>query len=85
MNMTFIKIERNTVIPVGEIILISSPTSAPMKRLLTDAKKGKRNIDTTCGSKTRSIVLMSNGTVFQSAYSVDNLLKRIGADEEVLR
>lgn len=75
--MIFIRIGKNCIIPTTEILMIVSPASAPIKRILDTAKEEKTNIDVTCGGKTRSLILLKNGSVVQSYHTVENLQKRI--------
>lgn len=74
--MQLINIGGNSVIADSQILLISSSDSAPMKRILKQAKMENRLIDTTEGKKIRSVIITISGTIIRSSVSVDTLQKR---------
>ncbi|GHU35840.1 UPF0296 protein [Clostridia bacterium] len=65
------------------IIAVVSPESAPVKRLLQDAKDSGRAIDVTCGRRTRSVIITDSDHVILSAVQCDTISNRInGADDK---
>ena len=50
--MKFINIGFGNMVSAGRIVAIASPDSAPVKRLVQDAKEEGRVIDVSCGKKT---------------------------------
>ena len=55
--MKFINAGYSNLIAAERIVLIAAPDSAPVKRLMQDAKDEGRAIDLTCGNRTRSVIL----------------------------
>lgn len=55
------------IVNTSKIIAIVSPDSAPIKRLVQNAKESGRAIDATQGRKTKSVLVMENSQVVLSA------------------
>ena len=79
--MKFINAGYSNLIAAERIVLIAAPDSAPVKRLMQDAKDEGRAIDLTCGKRTRSVILTDTEHVILSALPPDGLEARAeGAD-----
>ena len=52
--MKFINAGYSNLIAADRIVLVAAPDSAPVKRLMQDAKDDGRAIDLTCGKRTRA-------------------------------
>lgn len=65
----------NSVRTAG-IDAIISPDSAPVKRMIQEARDTNRLIDATQGRKTRSVLVMSSGAVVLSALQPDTIAQR---------
>lgn len=65
----------NSVRTAG-IDAIISPDSAPVKRMIQEARETNRLIDATQGRKTRSVLVMSSGAVVLSALQPDTIAQR---------
>ena len=79
--MKFINAGYSNLIAAERIVLIAAPDSAPVKRLMQDAKDEGRAIGLTCGRRTRSVILTDTEHVILSALSPDRLEARAeGAD-----
>ena len=59
------------------VVAIISPESAPIKRLVQDARDGNTLIDATFGRKTRSVLVMDNGWIILSALQPETISHRI--------
>lgn len=55
---------------------IINPDSAPVKRMIQDARDVNRLIDATQGRKTRSVLVMASGAVVLSALQPDTIAQR---------
>lgn len=55
------------IVNTEKIIAIVSPDSAPIKRLVQNAKEAGTAIDATQGRKTKSVLVMENSQVVLSA------------------
>ncbi len=79
--MKFIDIGLGNLAATGRIVTIASPDTAPIKRLLQDAKEEGRAIDVSCGQKTRSVIVTDCGLVLLSALETDEIRRRLAAAE----
>jgi hypothetical protein len=62
------------------IITVVSPETAPIKRLVQDAKDNNRAIDVTCGRRTRSVIITDSDHVILSAIQCETIANRISGD-----
>ena len=80
-----INIGYGNMISASRIVTIVSPESAPIKRLIQEAKDDGRAVDATYGRKTRAVIVMDSGHVILSSLITDTLAARIngtGGQEE---
>ena len=56
--MKFINIGFGNMVAAERVVALVSPDSAPIKRLIQDAKDASRTIDVSCGRKTRSVIII---------------------------
>lgn len=83
--MKFINIGFGNMVAASRIVAIASPDSAPIKRLMQDAKDSGRTIDVSCGRRTRSVIITDSDHVILSAIQSETIANRINddvADEE---
>lgn len=59
------------------IISVVNPDTAPIKRLVQDAKDTGRAIDVTCGRKTRAVILTDSDHVILSAIQCETIAGRL--------
>ena len=64
--MQLINIGFGNIVSAERMISIVSPESAPIKRLVQEAKDAKMAIDATYGRRTRSVIIMDSGHVILS-------------------
>jgi len=57
------------VIAAKRIVAVVNPNSAPIKRMVKEAKEKRLVIDATCGKPTRSVIVMDSGNIVLSAVS----------------
>jgi len=62
------------------VIAVVSPETAPIKRLVQDAKDSGRAIDVTCGRRTRSVIITDSDHVILSAIQCETISNRISGD-----
>ena len=70
------------IVNAGKIIAIVSPDSAPMRRLVSNARKDGRTIDATQGRKTKSVIVMENDRIVLSALLPETIRGRAQSDED---
>ena len=85
--MKFINIGFGNMVAANRMVALVSPDSAPVKRLIQDAKDEGRTIDVTCGRRTRAVIITDSEHVILSAIQAETIANRlldetIGDDEE---
>ena len=75
--MKFINIGFGNMVAVDRIVAIASPDSAPIKRLVQDAKDGGRTIDVSCGRRTRAVIITDSEHVILSAIQAETIANRM--------
>ena len=78
--MKLINIGFGNIVALDRIISIVNPDSAPIKRLIQEAKDSKIAIDATYGRKTRAVIVMDSGHVVLSALQPETIASRIDKD-----
>ena len=80
--MKLINIGFGNMISSARLLAIVSPDSAPIKRLVQEAKDRGMLIDATYGRRTRSIVVMDTDHVILSAVQPETIAGRAGEKEQ---
>ena len=75
--MKFINIGYGNMVAVDRIVTLVSPDSAPIKRLIQDAKDEGRTIDVTCGRRTRAVIITDSEHVILSAIQAETIANRL--------
>ena len=75
--MKFINIGFGKMVAAERIVTIVSPDSAPVKRLVQDAKDGGRVIDVSCGRRTRAVIITDSEHVILSAIQAETIANRV--------
>ena len=70
------------MVAADRIITIVSPDSAPVKRLIQDAKDAGRVIDVSCGRRTRAVIITDSEHVILSAIQSETIANRLDTDSE---
>jgi regulator of extracellular matrix RemA (YlzA/DUF370 family) len=80
--MQLINIGFGNIVAANRIVSIVSPESAPIKRLVQEAKENKLAIDATYGRRTRSVIIMDTGHVILSAVQPETIASRVDDDDD---
>ncbi len=75
--MKFINIGYGNMISAEKIISIVSPESAPIKRMIQEARENGMAIDATHGRKTRAVVFMDSGHIILSSLIAETIASRL--------
>ena len=75
--MKFINVGYGNMVAVERIITLTSPESAPIKRMIQDAKDSGRIIDVSCGRKTRAVIKTDSDHVILSALQAETIANRL--------
>ena len=79
--MKFINIGFGNMVAAERVIALVSPDSAPVKRLMQDAKDAGRTIDVSCGRRTRSVIITDTEHVILSALQTETMAKRLSGGD----
>ena len=84
MNLRLVNIGFGNIVSADRLIAIVSPESAPIKRIVQEARESSRLIDATCGRRTRAVVITDSDHVILSAIQPETVANRLDAklDEE---
>ena len=74
--MTLVNIGYGSMVAAGRVLSILAPDSAPIKRIIQEAKDRGMLIDASYGRKTKSVLLMDTDHVILSAVSPETLTDR---------
>lgn len=85
--MQFINIGYGNVVSSSKIVAVVSPESAPIKRLVQEARDNGKLIDATFGRRTRAVLIMSSDHVVLSAKQPETVSakfdeREVDSDEE---
>jgi regulator of extracellular matrix RemA (YlzA/DUF370 family) len=77
MNIKLINIGFGNIVAANRIISIVSPESAPIKRVVTDARKQHKLVDATYGRRTRAVIIADSDHVILSAVQPETVAQRL--------
>lgn len=85
--MKLVNIGFGNLVSAERLLTVVSPDSAPVKRLIQEAKERAMLIDASFGRKTRSVLVMDTDHVILSAIPPETVAKRLtekdgGIDQE---
>ena len=80
--MKLINIGFGNMVSAGRLIAIISPESAPVKRIISDARNRDILVDATYGRRTRAVLVMDSGHIILSAILPETVAGRV-EDREV--
>ncbi len=81
MGPKLINIGFGNMVSATRLIAIISPESAPVKRLVQDARESGRLIDATYGRRTRAVIVMDSDHVVLSPVQPETVANRLSTRE----
>ena len=75
--MKLVNIGFGNMVSAGRIVAIAGPDSAPIKRLVQDAKEDNRVIDVSCGRRTRAVIITDSEHIILSAIQAETITNRL--------
>ena len=81
--MKLVNIGFGNMINAARVIAIVSPESAPIKRMITDAKENGMLIDATHGRKTRAVIIADSDHVILSYLQAEKLGERFNESDSI--
>ena len=83
MDLKLINVGFGNVVSANRVIAIVSPDSAPIKRIVGEARDRGMLIDATHGRRTRAAVIIDSGHVVLSAVQPETVARRLGSKDEI--
>ena len=80
MNQQLINIGFGNLVAAYRLIAIVSPESAPVKRIIQEARESGRLIDATCGRRTRAVLVTDSDHVILSAIQPETISNRLNGE-----
>ena len=78
--MKLINIGFGNMVAAGRLVAIVSPESAPINRIIQDAKERGTLIDATYGRRTRAVLVMDSDHVILSSVQPETVANRMADD-----
>ena len=80
--MRLINIGFGNMVAIGRVIAVIASDSAPVKRMVQEARDAGRLVDGTAGRRTRAVLQMDSGHVVLSAVQPETIANRVQNDSE---
>lgn len=80
--MKLINIGFGSMVAAGRVLTIVAPDSAPIKRVIQEARERGMLIDASYGRKTQAVILMDTDHVILSAIPTETISARWTASQE---
>lgn len=78
--MKLLNIGFGNMVACDRIVSVIAPDSAPVKRLIQEARDRSQLIDATAGRRTRAVIVQDSGHVVLSAILPETIAARVGND-----
>lgn len=79
--MRLVNIGFGNLISAQRLISVVGPDSAPVKRMIQDAREAGNLIDATYGRRTRAVLIMDSDHIVLSALQPETVAGRVGGKE----
>ena len=79
--MQLVNIGFGNIVSAERIVAIVSPESAPIKRMVQEAKDNKIAVDATCGRRTRAVIITDSGHIILSAVQPETVAGRLDKED----
>lgn len=80
--MKLLNIGFGNMVSLSRVLAIVDPESAPIKRIIADAREDKKLIDATYGRRTKSVVIIDSGHIVLSALLPETLSARFEKEQD---
>lgn len=81
MDIKLVNIGFGNIVAANRIVAIVSPESAPIKRIIQEAREKGILIDATYGRRTRAVIVVDSGHVILSAVQPETVANRLTSKE----
>ncbi len=81
MEIKLINIGFGNIVSANRIVSIVSPESAPIKRIIQEARERGMLIDATYGRRTRAVIIVDSDHIILSAVQPETVAHRLNSKE----
>ncbi|MDR1617080.1 MAG: DUF370 domain-containing protein [Syntrophomonadaceae bacterium] len=81
MDIKLVNIGFGNIVAVNRIVAIVGPESAPIKRVIQEAREKGTLVDATYGRRTRAVIVADSGHVVLSAVQPETVANRLSSKE----
>jgi regulator of extracellular matrix RemA (YlzA/DUF370 family) len=85
LEIRLINIGYGNIVAGNRVVAILAPDSAPIKRIVIEARTAKKLIDATYGRRTRAVIITDSDYVILSPVQPETMAARFEAEEEEIR
>ena len=78
--MKLLNVGFGNMVSAGRIVAVIAPDSAPVKRMVQEARDDGHLIDATAGRRTRAVLMMDTGHVVLSAVQPETIAGRLQSE-----
>ncbi len=80
--MKLLNIGFGNMVAAPRIVAVIAPDSAPVKRMVQEARDASHLVDATAGRRTRAVLMMDSGHIILSAIQPETIAGRLQNDSE---
>jgi regulator of extracellular matrix RemA (YlzA/DUF370 family) len=84
VDIKLVNIGFGNIVSANRIIAIVSPESAPIKRIIQEARDRGMLIDATYGRRTRAVIITDSDHVVLSAVQPETVAHRLGSNKNTV-
>ncbi len=81
-HLRLVNIGFGNMVSANRLISIIGPESAPVKRVIQEARERGMLIDASCGRRTRAVLIADSGHVILSAIQSETIANRLRSQDE---
>jgi len=83
MSIKLINIGFGNIVSANRLITIVSPESAPIKRIIQEARQKGNLVDATYGRRTRAVIITDSDHVILSAVQPETVANRLSDKDDI--
>ncbi len=81
MNVQLVHVGFGNILAMNRVVAMSSPDSAPIKRLIQEARTRNAVIDLTSGRRTKAVIVLDTGDVVLTALAPETIASRASSGQ----
>ena len=83
MSINLINVGYDNYVSSERVIAVVSPESAPVKRMIQEAKEERRLIDATFGKKTKAVLITDSDHIVLTSLETSVMMQRFNQTESI--